>query len=210
MVITAIKQQVKNPERVSVFVDGKYSFSLSLDELLAERLKQGIDIDEPRLKVLKKLSADGKIRMRALAWITSRPHSTREFTDYLRRKKVEPEQVESLITDFTSRGYLDDEYFAKWFTEGRRNKNKSTRAIVSELRSKGIDQVTIQNVVTEEGQDSEKAALKQTLNKLSKRPRYQDQEKLVRYLLSKGFNYGDIKEQLADDSALPPEPELQS
>jgi hypothetical protein len=33
MKITAIKQQVKNPERVSIFVDGKYEFSLSLDEL---------------------------------------------------------------------------------------------------------------------------------------------------------------------------------
>jgi hypothetical protein len=33
MKITAIKQQVKNPERVSVFIDEKYEFSLSLDEL---------------------------------------------------------------------------------------------------------------------------------------------------------------------------------
>ena len=210
MNITAIKQQVKNPERVSVFVEGKYSFSLSLDELLAERLKQGQEVDELGIKRLKKISADGKLRMRALAWITSRPHSTREFTDYLRRKKVEPEQVESLIVDFTGRGYLDDEYFAKWFAEGRRNKSKSTRAITAELRSKGISPVTIQNIVSEDEKSLDKAALKVILNKLSKRPRYQDQEKLVRYLLSKGFNYGDIKEQLADDSALPPEPELQS
>ena len=34
MKITAIKAQVKNPERVSIFVDDKYSFSLSLDELV--------------------------------------------------------------------------------------------------------------------------------------------------------------------------------
>lgn len=207
MTITAIKQQVKNPERVSVFVDGKYSFSLSLDELLQQRLKQGQELDEPSLKKLQKLSTDGKLRMRALEWITSRPHSTKEFKDYLRRKKVEPEQVEPLVVSFAEKGYLNDEYFANWFAEGRRAKNKSTRAITAELRSKGIDQVTIQNIVSEDEKSSEKVALQATLNKLRMRPRYQDKNKLVRYLLSKGFSYTDIKTALADDSPPSPEPE---
>ena len=47
MKITTIKQQVKNPERASIFVDGKYSFSLSLNELVAEKLKIGQEIDDP-------------------------------------------------------------------------------------------------------------------------------------------------------------------
>ena len=40
MRVSSIKQQVKNPQRVSIFVDGKYSFSLSLDELLREKIKR--------------------------------------------------------------------------------------------------------------------------------------------------------------------------
>jgi regulatory protein len=87
MKITAIKQQVKNPERASIFIDGKYSFSLTLDELVRERLKNDEEIDGSRLKKLKKISEDGKIRMRALAWAMNRPHSVREFRDYLYRKK---------------------------------------------------------------------------------------------------------------------------
>ncbi|MEX1995188.1 MAG: hypothetical protein WD887_00210, partial [Candidatus Saccharimonadales bacterium] len=91
MKITSLKQQIKNPERVSIFVDNKYSFSLSLDELVAQKLKKDTQLDEARLKTLKKLSADGKSRARALNWLLIRPHSTRELQDYLRRKKTDPE-----------------------------------------------------------------------------------------------------------------------
>jgi hypothetical protein len=63
MKITSIKQQVKNPERVSIFVDDQYAFSLSLDELVREKLKNNQEIDQAELKKLKKLSEDGKGRL---------------------------------------------------------------------------------------------------------------------------------------------------
>jgi len=50
MKITAIKQQVKNPERVSVFIDGKYEFSLTLDEVLKEKIKIGLELDKAGIK----------------------------------------------------------------------------------------------------------------------------------------------------------------
>jgi regulatory protein len=87
MKITAIKQQVKNPERVSIFVDGKYEFSLSLDELVKYKLKNNQELDKANVKKFKKISADGKLRARALEWLLNRPHSEREFRDYLYRKK---------------------------------------------------------------------------------------------------------------------------
>src|SRR5437879_3122193 len=103
MKITAIKQQVKNLERASIFVDGKYSFSLSLNELVEEKLKHNEEIDGARLKQLKKLSEDGKLRMRAMEWVMNRPHSTREFKDYMYRKKADPQMSQQLIDEFTAR-----------------------------------------------------------------------------------------------------------
>src|SRR4051812_11646751 len=106
MKITSIKQQVKNPERVSVFVDGKYEFSLSLDELVKYKLKNNDELDQGDVKKYKKISADGKLRMRVLEWLLNRPHSERELRDYLYRKKVEPEQIDSLVSEMTEKGYL--------------------------------------------------------------------------------------------------------
>jgi len=197
--ITQIKQQVKNLDRVSIFLDGKYTFSLTLDQLLNERLKKEDELDEQRVKELKKLSDEGKIRARALEWLLSRPHSTREFRDYLYRKKAEKDHIEALVEEFTDRKYLNDEAFAKWFTELRQRKNKSSRAIKSELFSKGISPVTIQNIVTDnDGVSYETEALINLVNKLSTRPRYSDSNKLTAYLIGKGFSYGNIKQVLSD------------
>lgn len=203
MIITAIKQQIKQANRVSVFVDGKYSFSLTLDQLLDEKLKKGDELDELRIKQLKKLSDEGKLKQRALEWLLMRPHSTREFRDYMYRKKAEKDLIEAWVEDFTNKKYLDDESFARWFAENRRRKNKSNRAIQSELMSKGISPVTIQSIVTtldENDSSSDKTeneALILIVNKLRKRPRYQDDQKLIQNLLGKGFRYGQIKEALA-------------
>src|SRR3954468_12937735 len=108
MKITSIKQQVKNPERVSVFVDGKYEFSLSLDELVKYKLKNNDELDKADVKRFKKISADGKLRARALEWLMNRPHSERELRDYLYKKKVEKDQIESLVDEFTHKGHLNN------------------------------------------------------------------------------------------------------
>jgi hypothetical protein len=94
MKITNIKQQVKNPERVSIFIDSKYIFSLSLDELVKYKLKNNQEFSEGEIKKFKKISEDGKLKARALAWVLSRPHSTRELKDYLYRKKADPELIQ--------------------------------------------------------------------------------------------------------------------
>jgi regulatory protein len=196
---------VKSDNRVSVFLDDKYSFSLTLDQLLDSGIKKGDEVDENQAKQYKKLSDEGKLKQRTLEWVLGRPHSTREFRDYLYRKKAEKDLIAAWVDEFTEKKFLDDDRFARWFAENRRRKNKSSRAIRSELMSKGISSVTIQSVVAEmesEVKDqyadnkSEVEALQELVNKLRNRPRYQDVQKLKMYLISKGFRYDDIKTAL--------------
>jgi regulatory protein len=203
--ITAIKAQVKNENRVSVFVDNKYSFSLNLDQLLEQKIKKGDEIDEQQTKNLKKLSEDGKIKQRALEWLLSRPHSTKELRDYLYKKKTDKELIEEIVNDFIEKRYLNDENFSRWFAENRRRKNKSNRAISSELYAKGISAVTIQSTLSDlnetdsDSSSTEKEALNNLVNKLSDRPRYKDPQKLTSYLISKGFSYSDIKDVITSN-----------
>lgn len=197
MVITAIKQQLKNPERVSVLVDEKYSFSLSLDELVAQKLKKGMELDEVSLKKLKKLSADGKLRARALNWLLIRPHSTRELQDYLRHKKTEPELVNKLVRQFTSKKYLDDGAYGRWLVELRSRAGKSNRAIRTELFKKGLGREAVEEVMEEAG-DAEADRLKALVAKKQKLSRYaNDPQKLTKYLTSQGFDYQLVKGILA-------------
>lgn len=197
MRITTIKQQVKNAERASVFVDGKYSFSLSLNELVAERLKIGQEIDESEQKRLKKLSEDGKLKSRALEWILNRPRSIREFRDYMYRKKADPDMTDKLIDEFSVHGYLDETKFTVWLADVRRRGGKSERAIRAELGQKGVSREITQEVLSENNDESTR--LQQIVAKKRKLKRYADDpQKLMRYLAGQGFGYDDIKRSLGE------------
>jgi regulatory protein len=195
MHISNIKQQAKDSNRVSVFLDGKYSFSLSLDEVVATKIKVGLELSEPELKKFKKISADGKLRSRALEWLINRPHATSELKDYLYRKKAEPEQIESLVNEFIAKGYLNDVKYAGWYIDVLARRGKSNRAIRSELASKRVDRKIIDELIVE--YDDEKQRLKMLIEKKQKLSRYRsDNLKLAQYLTSQGFSYGLVKEVL--------------
>ena len=195
MKITALKTQVKNAERVSIFVDGKYTFSLTINEVIEYKLKKDLEVTEADIETYKKLSADGKLRARAYEWLMGRPHSTKELRDYLYKKKTDKDLQAKLISEFTDKGILSDQRFAEWSVERLERKNKSQRAIISELRAKGIDTTVIQSVVGR-GDSKDAQQLVTLLAKLQSRPRYTDQQKLIAYLISKGYRYDDIKQAL--------------
>ena len=201
MKITGLKQQIKNPERVSIFVDEKYSFSLSLDELLAQKLKKDQDLTRADFKRLKKISDDGKLRARALEWLLNRPHSIREFRDYLYRKKADPELSAALVQEFLGRNYLNEQKFAEWLIELHQRRTKSNRAIRAELFKKGLGRELIDELMQDDG-DNEEQRLKELVTKKRKSSRYKnDPQKLAKYLVAQGFNWPDVKQALAIDSS---------
>lgn len=195
MKITAIKQQVKNENRVSVFVDEKYSFSLTLDQLITEKLKKGLDLSESEVKSLKKKSADGKLRIRAIEWLCIRPRSEKELKDYLRKKNTESDYSQNLINEMTEKKYLSDENFAKWFLELKKRQLKSQKEIVFLLRQKGVSRQII-NHLLENNDVIDRENLKNLI--LKKRSKYKDDTKLMSYLIRKGYSFSDVKEALAD------------
>jgi regulatory protein len=200
MKLTSIKQQVKNPERVSIFVDGKYTFSLSLDELVAHKLKNEQELNEAEIKKFKKISEDGKMKARALVWVLGRPHSTKEFRDYMFRKKADKDLSEQLIEEFTNKNYLNDIKFAEWFSELKQRAGKSNRQIQAELFKKGISRQITDAVMEEQG-NSEQERLQLLVTKKLKSSRYrQDPIKLKQYLARQGFGYQEIEEALKEQT----------
>ena len=193
MKITAIKTQVKREGRYSIFVDGKYAFSLSADSLLSAGLVNGQELDEAELQVYKKLSSDDKAYGLALEYVVRRMRSEGELKDYFRRKKYEPELADYILSKLKQAGYVDDMEFAKRWVENRRLlKATSTRRLQLELRQKNVSSDIIQAVLAEDETD-ERQVLRELVAKKRKQSRYQDDQKLIAYLVRQGFNYDDIK-----------------
>ncbi len=137
MRVTAIRAQIKNVERVSVYLDGKYAFSLTQNQLLELRLHSGKELREQDVLALKQASDYGKLLERAMNYVMIRPRSQREVRDYLWRKKAEPNVAERVIQRLESRGYLNDAAFAaSWVRTRQLTKPVSKRRLNAELTQK--------------------------------------------------------------------------
>ena len=222
MKITNISVQARNPNRVNVFVDGKYRLSLDVYQVVELGIKNGVDVTPDDLAKWEEESQFGKLYGRALEYVMMRPHSAKEIHDYLWRKTlsrkvkkpvrsagdsakdydvVDVPGVPQTIADrvyerLSDKGYIDDDKFTRFWMENRQQtKGISQRKLVAELRAKGVPSSIIeaQQSSTEREDESE---VKKVINK--KRSKYSE-EKLIQYLLRQGFRYDTIKEALADD-----------
>jgi regulatory protein len=198
MKITAIKQQVKRADRYSIYVDGKYSFSLGENEFLKLGLHSGQEITDEELASYKGESDYGKWFDKVLNLLSYRLRSEWELRDYLRRKNAPEEHVEKILNKLSINGYVNDEQFAKRWVENRRlMKATSRRKLMMELKQKRIPNDIIDKVLADDkDQVNEREVLKELIEK--KRQRYPDHLKLMQYLARQGYNYDDIKSALSE------------
>ena len=197
MQITAIKQQVKRTDRYSIFVDGKYSFSLSESGLISSGLASGRELDVAELKQLKKAAGLDKAYYNALRYAAMRPRSQWEMEMYLQRKDADKDTSAEVIRRLKDLNMLSDSDFARsWIANRRLLKSTSKRRLRLELMQKHVPDEIIQEALAEDATD-ERDALRRLVEK--KRRRYPDQQKFMRYLASQGFSYDDIKSVLSEE-----------
>ncbi len=199
MKITDIKQQVKTQGRYSIFVDGKFSFGLGESALMQSGIRIGKELDIAELDELKSTAKIDKAYNRALGLIARRPRSEWEIRDYLKRKEYDPELIDMLVERLYNSRWLDDQDFArKWVDNRRLLKATSKRRLTQELKAKRVSDDVISLVLAEDETD-EVQILRELIARKQKQSRYQDNEKLIAYLIRQGFNYGDVKEALKSE-----------
>lgn len=205
--ITALKVQLRDNDRVNVFVDGKYSFSLDITQVAELGIKTGAEYTVEELAELENESQFGKLYTRSLEYVLIRPRSQRELRDYLYRKTrdsrtkmgtikkgVSPELTERVFNRLLEKGYLDDEKFARFWVENRNTrKGSSLRKLQSELMAKGVERSIIERALQDTDR-SDTDELKKII--LKKASRYSDEQKLMAYLVRQGFSYDDVKQAI--------------
>lgn len=204
MRITALKAQARSHDRVNVFIDGKYSFSLDMSQVVSLGVKVGNEYDATELSALKDESLFGKLYMRALEYVLMRPRSRREVGDYLYRKTRPTrtrmgglkEGYSKVLTDrvfqrLIDKGYVDDAVFARYWVENRNvRKGISARKLRGELMQKGVESSIIDEVMSVSTRDEADDLQKIIAKKISK---YDDEQKLIAYLARQGFGFEDIR-----------------
>jgi regulatory protein len=200
MKITAIKQQVKRQGRYSIFVDDKYAFSLSENALLDQKITIGLEIGQAELAAFKDASKFDKAYNLVLAYVARRPRSEWELRDYFRRKEIDEDAGDQIMTRLKDYGYVNDLSFARSWVENRRLlKPVSKRRLMLELRQKHVGDEIARQVLAED-ETSDRDTLSQLVERKRKQTRYQDDQKLMQYLVRQGYSYDDVKSVMRSDT----------
>ncbi len=194
--ITQISPAVKNQDRVNIYVNGKYSFSLNITQLVDYKIKINQKITKEKLEEYKHASTFGKLYQRTLEWVLTRPHSIKETRDYLIRKRsLGSEDIQLIIDRLIAKKYLDDYTFAEHYVEFYATKKGASRKRLQlELKKKGIRNEIIEEVLAKTKR-SDEDEIKKII--LKKRARYDD-EKLIQYLIRQGFDFELVKETVRE------------
>lgn len=194
--ITKLSAQKRDPSRVNIFLDGKYSFSLSADEVILRQLHKDQILSQQEVGELSSLSGSEKVFAKVISFISYRPRSVKEVKDrlYTYLGPDEEEQKKALIARLEKLGYLDDRQFAKWFVSSRvQNRPRSLRHLSAELYAKGITKEIITEALSE-GAD-ETSAIRQ----LIKKKKGMDRDKLTAFLARRGFSWEIIKDEISGE-----------
>lgn len=195
MLITKISKAVKTEGRYNVFVDGEFTFSLDESQLIESGLRKGQELSEQEVLNLRIESDFGKNYIKALDLISRRLRSEREIRDYAFKKQWSKDNLERVIKRLYERGYLNEKKFATAFVRSKAlTKSQSRRQLELALKKKGITSTVISEVIEGSDEYSENESLKRLITK--KRNRYDDEKKLIAYLLRQGFSYDDIRHEL--------------
>lgn len=196
--ITALTAQVKNPNRVNVFIDGDFACGLALE--VAATLQVGRQITQAELEQLDKRDEIHRGRERVLRLLARRPYSSAEISRYLRRHHYDDEAIKNIIDDLTDVKLIDDDAFAAYWVEQRETfRPRSRLALLQELGQKGIER----DIVTEALSDLDEAeAAWRVAQKQAGRWRGLSEPewrtRMTRYLLRHGYPYDLVKDVVTE------------
>ncbi len=200
-IITDLKPQ-RNNKRVNVYLDDKFSFGIDLENLLRYNLKIGKEYSETDIKELIKKAEFQKTYDKIVRYATLRPRSRREIEMWLRKYKVHESIHDELFNKLKRLELLDDTKFASWWVDQRMSfRPRGKRALMAELRQKGVKQETIKEVLEETDIDETKVAkdlIKKYQYKWERFPKGEKRKKMSSYLARKGFGWEIIKQAISD------------
>lgn len=130
-----------------------------------------------------------------LRLLTGNPRTRQQLADALRKREIPDEVAEEVLSRFEDVGLIDDGAFADAWVESRhRSRGLARRALVSELRTKGVEAAVIDEAVGRLDPDQEEETARELVARKLRSTRGLDRDKRLRRLAGmlarKGYGEG--------------------
>ncbi|MER6017868.1 recombination regulator RecX [Streptomyces anulatus] len=130
-----------------------------------------------------------------LRLLTGTPRTRKQLADALRKREIPDEAAEEVLARFVDVGLIDDAAFAGAWVESRHHgRGLARRALVRELRTKGVDSAVIDEAVGQLDPDQEEETARELVARKLRSTRGLDRDKRLRRLAGmlarKGYGEG--------------------
>lgn len=201
MIVTDIKEQLKDEARANIFIDGKYVFAISKTDVVFYNLKVGEELSKDKYDEILENVVLAKAKMVALKFLSYKDRTKREVIRKLKEKEFNKEVTKKTMIFLMNYGYINDKEFSRKFVKNKIvSKGYGKFVVVSELRKKGVSEEIINDVMQGTAELEYETALR-FANKKARRldlTEYKDKQKLYAYLQRRGFSYDIIKNVLVE------------
>jgi len=192
--ITALTFQKRNPERVNVYLEGRFAFGLPAIE--AAPLRVGQFLSAPEVTGLRERDTEERAYERALKLLAYRPRSAAEISRRLRQADFPSPAVEGVLLRLEKLGLIDDHAFARYWVENREEfRPRGQRMLRWELRQKGVADHIIDEVLAPLDETATASRLAQKrASRLLHLDKVTFYRRLSAYLARRGFPYSIIRD----------------
>lgn len=195
MTVTKIEPVTKT--RYKVYVDGQFAFVLYKGELSRYHIAEDSELEEKTYQSIRKEIILKRAKLRAMHLLNDMGRTESQLRTKLLRNDYPSDIVEEAIAYVKSFGYINDAEYTRSFIENRKEK-KSKKEIYAALCQKGLPKDLIETALEEcYADDDYIAAIEAIVRKKKFDPKstdYKEMQKMMGYLVRKGFRYDDIRQ----------------
>ena len=195
--VTRVTALPRHSGHFAVELDGRPGFTIGEDALNKFNLQVGDQLDEAQVAELLAVDEIARATEAALVYLAHRPRSEREVRDRLRRGSFDAAAIDAVIARLHEWRYLDDADFARRWVENRAaHRPRGRRLLQQELRRKGIDAETVNDVIAEAELDEVAAATelaRRQLGTTAEEDPAAARRRLTAYLARRGYGYDVIR-----------------
>lgn len=200
--ITEIRDQVRDPERVSLFIDGEFRIGLPRIAVAERNLRVGQILTEDDLAELETVDEVSRATNQAVRLLGFRPRSRSEISTRLRRNGFSDEAISAAIEKMVDYGYVNDEDFASFWVENRQqHRPRGRRALKDELRERGVPPEIIDRAIDEADIDEFGAALELARQRSERLQGLEHQvwrRRLAGFLQRRGYGWDIVRQVLQE------------
>lgn len=198
MFVTAVTETTR--KKVKIEFDHQFTLVLYKGELKAFSLREGAEVPDDTIERIEDQILKKRATKYAMNLLVKKDYTSKELTDKLVKAGYTENSAGAALTYVSSYHYVDDLSYARRYLETYSDR-KSIKKMQMELRQKGISEELFTQARDEAQMEDEADTLRYYAEKKARSldlSQEKDRQKLLRFLVGRGFTFGDARDMLQE------------